>query len=76
MKGSVCLSVPLSITPVAPCSQHRIIMKFPGDITNGRSVVHAKGQGQRLKVKVTEVKIPFRRFWTFNSRFNSYMMMK
>ena len=34
---------------------HRIIMKFSGVITNDRSDVHAKGQGQRSKVKVTEV---------------------
>ena len=30
-------------------------MKFSGFITNGESEVHAKGQGQRSKVKVTEV---------------------
>ena len=34
-------------------------MKFSGIITNDRSDVHAKGQGQRLEVKVTEVKIPY-----------------
>ena len=37
------------------CSHHRIIMKFSGVITNDRSDVHAKGQGQRSEVKVTEV---------------------
>ena len=37
------------------CSHHRIIMKFSGVITNDQRKVHAKGQGQRSKVKVTEV---------------------
>ena len=37
------------------CSHNRIIMKFSGVITNDQSKVHAKGQGQRSKVKVTEV---------------------
>ena len=32
-----------------------IILKFSGVITNDQSKVHAKGQGQRSKVKVTEV---------------------
>ena len=54
---SVCLSVwpsvLLSVTPFWLCSHHRIIMKFSGDITNDQSKVHAKGQGQRSKVKVT-----------------------
>ena len=31
-------------------------MKFLGVITNDRIDIHAKGQGQRSKVKVTEVK--------------------
>ena len=56
---SVCLSVRLSVCPsVTPfwlCSHHRIIMKFSGVITMDRSDVHAKGQGQRSKVKVTDV---------------------
>ena len=38
------------------CSHHRIITKFSGVITNDKSDVHAKSQGQRSKVKVTEVK--------------------
>ena len=45
-QSPVCLPV---------CSHHRIIMKFSGVITNDRSDVHAKGQSQRSKVKVTEV---------------------
>ena len=52
---SVCPSVCLSVTPFWLCSHHRIIMKFSGVITNDQSKVHAKGQGQRSKVKVTEV---------------------
>ena len=63
MVFSVCLSVRLFITPFSLCFHHRIIMKFSGVITNNKSKVHAKGQGQRSKVKVTEVKTqlnPFR----------------
>ena len=52
---SVRPSVCLSVTPYSPCSHHRIIMQFSGVITNDKSDVHAKGQGQRSKVKVTEV---------------------
>ena len=61
---SVCLSVRpsvcLSVTPFSPC----IIMKFSGVITNDQSDVHAKGQGQRSKVKVTEVNTQLNRFRT------------
>ena len=46
------------------CSHHRIIMKFSGLITNDQSKVHAKGQGQRSKVKVTEVTTQLNRFRT------------
>ena len=53
-----------SVTPFWPCSHHQIIMKFSGVITNDKSDVHAKGQGQRSKVKVTEVMTPFSRFRT------------
>ena len=60
----VCLSVCLSVTPVSLCSCHRIIMKFSEVITTDRSDVHAKGQGQRWKVKVTEVMTPLSRFRT------------
>ena len=67
MVQSVCLSVRLSVRPsVTPfwlCSHHRIIMKFSGVITNDRSDVHAKGQGLRSKVKVTEVNTQLSRFW-------------
>ena len=61
---SVCLSVCPSVTPFSPCSQHRIIMKFSGVITMVKSDVHAKGQGQRSKVKVTEVNTQLSRFRT------------
>ena len=38
------------------CSHFHIIIKFSGVITKHRIEVHTKGQGQRSKVKVTEVK--------------------
>ena len=61
---SICPSVRLSVTPFWLCSHHRIIMKFSGVITNDRRKVHAKGQGQRSKVKVTEVTTHLNRFRT------------
>ena len=61
---SVCLSVCPSVTPFWLCSHHRIIMKFSGVITSDKSDVHAKGQGQRSKVKVTEVTTQLNRFRT------------
>ena len=67
-KTSVCPSVHLSVcpsvTPFSPCSHHRIIMKFSGVITMDRSDVHAKGQSERSKVKVTEVNTQLSRFRT------------
>ena len=63
MNGSVRPSVCPSVTPFSPCSHHRIIMKFAEVITND-SDVHAKGQGQRSKVKVTEVTTQLNRFGT------------
>ena len=60
----VCPSVRLSVTPFWLCSHHCIIMKFSGDITNDQSEVNAKGQGQRSKVKVTEVTTQINRFRT------------
>ena len=62
MNGSVRASVRLSVTPFSLGSLHRIIMKLSGVIT--KSDVHAKGQGQRSKVKVTEVKTQFNCFRT------------
>ena len=73
---SVCLSVRLSVTPFWLCSHHRVIMKFSGVITSDRSDVHAKGQGQTSKVKVTEVTTQLYRFrtvtpvWIHISRWN------
>ena len=64
MVFSVCPSVCLSVTPFWLCSHHHIIMKFSGVITNDQSKVHAKGQGQRSKVKVTEVTTQLNRFRT------------
>ena len=46
------------------CSHHCITMKFSGNITNDQSEVHANGQGQRSKVKVTEVTTKLNRFPT------------
>ena len=60
MVQSVCLSVCLShLFDYVP-----IIMKFSGVITNDRCDVHAKGQGQRSKVKFTKVSTQLSRFWT------------
>ena len=64
VRPSVCPSVRLSVTPFSLCSHHRIIMKFSGVITSDKSDVHAKGQGQRSKVKVTEVTTQLNRFRT------------
>ena len=61
---SVCPSVCLSVTPFWLCSHYRIIMKFSGIITRDQGKVHAKGQGQRSKVKVTEVMTQLNRFRT------------
>ena len=46
------------------CSHHRIIIKFSGVITTDQGNVHAKGQGQRSKVKFTEVTTQLDRFRT------------
>ena len=60
VRPSVCLSVRHTFWL---CSHHRIIMKFAGVITTDQGKVHAKGQGQRSKVKVTEVTTQLSRFW-------------
>ena len=66
MVFSVCPSVHLSVCPshLFDCSHHRIIVQFSGVITNDERKVHAKGQGQRSKVKVTEVTTQLNRFRT------------
>ena len=60
----VRLSICPSVTPFWLCSNHCIIMKFSGVVTNGQSKVHAKGQGQRSKVKVAEVTTQLNHFRT------------
>ena len=42
-------SLCLSVTPFWICSHHRVITKFSEVITNDKSDVHAKGQGQRSR---------------------------
>ena len=59
---SPCVHLP--VTPVSLYSRHGIIIKFTGVITIDKSDVHAKGEGQRSKVTVTEVKTQFSCFWT------------
>ena len=61
---SVCPSVCPSVTPFWLCSHYRIIMKFSGVVTRDQGKVHAKGQGQRSKFKVTEVTTQLNRFRT------------
>ena len=63
VRPSVRLSVCLSVTPFWLCYRHRI-MKFPGVITKDQGKAHARGQGQRSKVKVTEVTTQLSRFRT------------
>ena len=83
---SVRPSVCLSVTPFWLCCHHRIIMKFSGVITSDKSDVHAKGQGQRSKVKVTEVTTQLNRFrtvtpvwihmWWWNDAYSLTMLMR
>ena len=61
LSPSVC---PSACYTFSVCYHHRIIMKFSEVITNDIGDVHAKGQGQRSKVKVTEVKTLLNRFRT------------
>ena len=69
VRPSVYLSVRLSVCPsvchtfpiMFPSSYHH---EITGVITNDKSHVHAKGQGQRSKVKVTEVNTPPNSFRT------------
>ena len=83
---SVRPSVRLSVTPFWPCSHHSIIMKFSGLITSDKSDVHAKGQGQRSKGKVTEVTTQLNRFqtvtpvwihiWWWNGRYSLMLLRR
>ena len=58
------MSVRLPVTPFWQLFSHPIILKFSVVVTIDKSDVHAKGQGQRSKVKVTEVTNSFRIFRT------------
>ena len=60
------------VTPFSLCSHHRIIMKFSEVITIDRSDVHAKGQGQKSKVRVRKVKTLFSRFRTVSPVWFTY----
>ena len=59
------------VTPFLLYSSSRIIMNFRGGITIDKSDVHAKRQGQKSKVKVTEVKTNFAPIWAFPARNSS-----
>ena len=61
---SICLSVRLSHLFDNVPQSHRIILKFSGVITIVSHDVHTKGQGQRSKIRVTEVMNPISRFQT------------
>ena len=86
MVFSVRLSVCPSVTPFWLCSSHRIIMKFSGVITKDQGKVRAKGQGQRSKVKVTEVTTQLNRFrtvtpvwihmWWWNDTYSSMLLRR
>ena len=79
---SVCPSVRLSWL----CSHYRIIMKFSGVIPRDQGKVHAKGQGQMSKVKVTEVTTQLNRFravtpvwihiWLWNDTYSLILLRK
>ena len=58
VRPSVRLSVCYTLFTMFPS------WKFSGVMTNDRWDVHAKGQGQRSKVKITEVMTPLSRFRT------------
>ena len=63
-------SVRLSVTRFWLYFHHCITVKFSGVITSDRSDIHAKGQGQRSKVKFTEVKTQCSRFRTVTPIWN------
>ena len=69
VRPSICLSVCHTFFTMFPLSHHHEIFRsyYPWVITNDRSDVHAKGQGQISKVKITEVKPQFSRFRTVTS---------
>ena len=55
------------------CSHHGIIMKFSGVITNDKSNVHTKSQGQRSRSQRSKPHLAIAGSY---SSFNSHMMMK
>ena len=55
LRPSVHLSARHTFLTMFPSSYHHEIFRSYYQFTNDRSDVHAKGQGQRSKVKVTEV---------------------
>ena len=67
---SVCVCVCLSVCQTF----FTMILSSHHHITNDKTDVHEKGQSQRSKVKVTEVKV--QPFPDRNSSLNSHMMMK
>ena len=83
---SFCPSVRPSVKPLWLCSHHRIIMKLSGVITRDQGKVHAKGQGQRSKGKITEVTTQLNRFrtvtpvwihiWWWNNAYSLIMLRK
>ena len=69
VRPSICLSVCHTFFTMFPLSYHHEIFRsyYHWVITNDRSDVHAKAQGQISKVKITEVKPQFSRFRTLTS---------
>ena len=73
----------LSVTPFWLCSHHCIIMEFSGVITKDHGNVHAKGQGQRSKVKVTTQLSRFRtvipvwiHIWWWNDTYSLMLLRR
>ena len=63
MVKSVRPPICLSVTPFWQSTCHHTIMRFSGVINIDKSDLHAKCQGQRSKVRVTEVKKQLSHFW-------------
>ena len=61
---SVRPSVCPSVTPSWLCSHHPFIMKFSAVITKDQGKVHANGQGQKSKIRITEVTTQLNHFRT------------
>ena len=66
----------LSVRLSHPFDYVAIIVSSWNFITNDQSKVHVKGQGQRSKIKVTEVTTRLNRFRTVTQNLNTHMMMK